>query len=90
MKVVVIVPEEYMGDVIGDLNSRRGQIQVMEATPGARQITAKFRCLRCSVTQPICVPRLRAAVSTPWSPATTLKFRSLFLRQIIASRKKAE
>ena len=30
MKVTVIVPEEYMGDVIGDLNSRRGQIQGME------------------------------------------------------------
>ena len=34
MKVVVIVPEEYMGDVIGDLNSRRGQIQGMEARSG--------------------------------------------------------
>ena len=33
MKVAVIVPEEYMGDVIGDLNSRRGQIQGMEARP---------------------------------------------------------
>ncbi len=31
MKVAVIVPEEYLGDVIGDLNSRRGQIQGMEA-----------------------------------------------------------
>ena len=40
MKVVVVVPEEYMGDVIGDLNSRRGQIQGMEARPGAQQITA--------------------------------------------------
>ena len=41
MKVVVIVPEEYMGDVIGDMNSRRGQIQSMEATqPGIREITA--------------------------------------------------
>jgi len=40
MKVVVNVPEEYMGDVIGDLNSRRGQIQGMEARPGAQQITA--------------------------------------------------
>ena len=41
MKVVVIVPEEYMGDVIGDLNSRRGQIQSMEATqPGIQEITA--------------------------------------------------
>ncbi len=40
MKVVVTVPEEYMGDVMGDLNSRRGQIQGMEAMPGAQQITA--------------------------------------------------
>ncbi|MDF2685085.1 MAG: fusA [Clostridia bacterium] len=40
MKVVAIVPEEYMGDVIGDLNSRRGQIQGMEAITGAQQITA--------------------------------------------------
>ena len=40
MKVVVIVPEDYMGDVIGDLNSRRGQIQGMEARIGAQQINA--------------------------------------------------
>ena len=40
MKVVVVVPEEYMGDVIGDLNSRRGMIQGMEAISGAQQITA--------------------------------------------------
>ena len=38
MKVVVVVPEEYMGDVIGDLNSRRGQIQGMEARNGIEQI----------------------------------------------------
>ena len=40
MKVVVIVPEEYMGDVIGDLNSRRGMIQGMEAITGAQEISA--------------------------------------------------
>ncbi len=40
MKVAVIVPEDYMGDVIGDLNSRRGQIQGMEHRPGAQQINA--------------------------------------------------
>ena len=40
MKVVVIVPEEYMGDIIGDINSRRGQIQGMESRPGAQQINA--------------------------------------------------
>ena len=41
MKVTVIVPEEYMGDVIGDLNSRRGQIQGMEDRTGAKQINAR-------------------------------------------------
>ncbi len=40
MKVTVTVPEEYMGDVIGDLNSRRGMIQGMEAVSGAQRIVA--------------------------------------------------
>ena len=42
MKVTVIVPEEYMGDVIGDLNSRRGEIQGFEdRTGGIKQINAR-------------------------------------------------
>ncbi len=41
MKVTVIVPEEYMGDVIGDLNSRRGMIQSFEDRAGAKQINAR-------------------------------------------------
>lgn len=40
MKVEVTVPEEYMGDVIGDLNSRRGRIEGMEARNGAQVIAA--------------------------------------------------
>ena len=40
MKVCVIVPDEYMGDVIGDLNARRGQIQGYEMRSGAQQIDA--------------------------------------------------
>ena len=40
MKVDVTVPEEYMGDVIGDLNSRRGQIQGMEPRGGVQAISA--------------------------------------------------
>ena len=40
MKVSVIVPDEYMGDVIGDLNARRGQITKLEARSGAQQIDA--------------------------------------------------
>ncbi len=40
MKVTVTTPDDYMGDVIGDLNSRRGQIQSMEPVAGAQQIHA--------------------------------------------------
>ncbi len=41
MKVVVITPEEYMGDVIGDLNSRRGEIQGFEDRTGVKQINSR-------------------------------------------------
>ncbi len=41
MKVTVLVPEEYMGDVIGDLNSRRGEIQGFEDRSGVKQINAR-------------------------------------------------
>ncbi len=41
MKVVVITPEDYMGDVIGDLNSRRGEIQGFEDRSGVKQINAR-------------------------------------------------
>jgi len=41
MRVDVIVPEDYMGDVMGGLSSRRGRIEGMEARGGAQQITAK-------------------------------------------------
>src|SRR5699024_1391610 len=40
MKVEVIVPEEYMGDVIGDINSRRGRIEGMEPRDGVQVVNA--------------------------------------------------
>jgi len=40
MKVEVTVPEEYMGDVIGDINSRRGRIEGMDAVDGMEEIRA--------------------------------------------------
>jgi len=41
MKVEVITPEDYMGDVIGDLNRRRGMVQGMEESPSGTQINAE-------------------------------------------------
>jgi elongation factor G len=40
MAVEVTTPDDYLGDVIGDLNSRRGQIQAMEERSGARLVKA--------------------------------------------------
>ena len=40
MKVSVITPDQYLGDVIGDLNSRRGQVNAMESENGATEVTA--------------------------------------------------
>jgi elongation factor G len=41
MRVEVVTPEDYMGDVIGDLNRRRGQIQSAEDTPAGKTVTAE-------------------------------------------------
>jgi elongation factor G len=41
MKVEVVTPEEYMGDVMGDLNSRRGIVQGMDDAPSGKQIRAE-------------------------------------------------
>jgi elongation factor G len=41
MKVEVVTPEEYMGDVMGDLNSRRGMVQGMDDSPAGKQIRAE-------------------------------------------------
>ena len=55
MRVEVTMPEEFMGDVIGDLNSRRGQIEGMDprgSHPGRPR--ARCRWPRCSATPPTC------------------------------------
>ena len=41
MKIEVITPEQYMGDVVGDLNKRRGQIEGMDSRAGAQVVKAK-------------------------------------------------
>ena len=50
MSVEVVTPEEYMGDIIGDLNKRRGQVSGMEQKGNARAIKRRCPSRRCSVT----------------------------------------
>lgn len=87
MKVEVTVPEEYMGDVIGDLNSRRGALTAWKHVMVPRLLMHSFRCLKCSVTLPTCVPKLRAAATTPWKLTITKKFREILPKQLLLKTK---
>ncbi|GIR97411.1 MAG: hypothetical protein CM15mP100_6310 [Alphaproteobacteria bacterium] len=55
MKVEVITPEEYVGDIIGDLNSRRGNVGGMDQRGNARSIDAMVRWQICLVISIPCV-----------------------------------
>ena len=71
MAVEVVTPEEYMGDVIGDINSRRGRVQSMEAR-GAQVITGRGApCRRCSATRPTCGPSTQGRATTRCSSQAT-------------------
>lgn len=72
MDVEVVTPEEYLGDVMGDLNGRRGRVQSMEARAGgAQSVRAQVPWPPCSVTPPTCAPVPRAALPSLCSSITT-------------------
>ena len=50
MAVEVVTPEDYLGDVIGDLNCRRGQVRAWSSAATTRSSTPRCRCRRCSDT----------------------------------------
>ena len=72
MKVEVITPEEYMGDVVGDINRHVGSFKAWVTVHLVKQLTRKFHCLKClnatdlrSLTQ--------GRVITRWSLQSTFK-----------------
>ena len=75
MAVEVITPEDYMGDVIGDLNSRRGQIQAMEERAVHASSRRMCRCRRCSAMSATFGRRPRAGPTTPWCSIPMPRFR---------------
>jgi elongation factor G len=74
MAVEVRTPEDYMGEVIGDLNSRRGQIHAMETSVAPRSSGPWCHCRRCSDTLATCGPRLRVVPTTRCSSTPTPRF----------------
>ena len=67
MKVSVTVPDDYTGTVIGDLSSRRGQIQGQEARTGLYRLTLWCRYLKCSVIPVTFARILKVADSMQWN-----------------------
>ncbi len=76
MKVEVTIPEEYMGDVIGDINSRRGRIEGMDDIGGGKMSVHMFRFLKCSDILQTFVPELRDVVTTLCSSRNMSQFQS--------------
>ena len=67
MKVEVTTPDEYQGDLIGDINRRRGSIISIEARTARPSSTPRCRSRKCSATPPRSARCRRAARPTPWS-----------------------
>ena len=81
MKVEVTMPEEYMGDIIGDLNSRRGRIEGMEDIGGGKMVKAYVPLSEMFGYSTDLRSRHRAVVTTPCSSRNTNQFRSQFRKR---------
>ena len=90
MKVVVIVPDEYMGDIIGDLNSRRGMILGMDAVPGAQQINSEVPLSEMFGYATDLRSKTQGRGQYTMEPAHYAEVPKSVSETIIASRKKAE
>jgi hypothetical protein len=76
MAVEVVTPEDYMGDVMGDSELRRGKVGGMEQRGNAQVIRPRFRCRRCSATPPTSGRAPRVAPPTPCSSTATSRCRA--------------
>ena len=72
---VEVTTRDYMGDVIGDLNSRRGQIQAMEERSGARVVRAQVPLSEMFGYVGDLRSKTQAGLTTPWCSIRMLKFR---------------
>ena len=76
MSVEVVTPEEFLGDVIGDLSRRRGKVQGRNRAVTRSPCTPLSRSARCSATRPTSAPRPRAGPRTRCSSSATRKCRT--------------
>ena len=74
-------PEDYMGDVMGDLNRRRGLIQGMEDTPAGKVIRAEVPLGESLAMPPTCARCPRGARATRWSSSAMPRYRPAWPRR---------
>ena len=87
VKVEVTVPEEYMGDVIGDLNSRRGRIEGMEPRNGVQVINAFVPLSEMFGYATDLRSKHRVVGTTPWKFLTMMKFLKIYLMLLSLKQK---
>mgnify|MGYP000007758774 CR=1 FL=1 len=81
MDVEVVTPDDYLGDVMGDLNGRRGRVQSMEARAGAQVVRAQVPLSEMFGYATDCVPVRRAARPSRCSSTTTKRCLRLSLKK---------
>ena len=85
MRVEVVVPDEYMGSVNGDLISRRGRLEGTEILGShAHHQGDGPACRKCSATRPSCARARRGAGRSPCTSGGTRKFRKNIAEEIIS------
>ena len=75
MTVEVVTPEEFMGDVVGDLNRRRDLFLVWTKVHQAKSSAPRWRYQKCLVIRRICAAAHKVAQPTQWNLLITLKYR---------------
>ena len=81
MAVEVVTPQEFLGDVIGDLSRAAGASRARSRAATRSPSGPASRCRRCSATRPTCAPTPRAARTTPCSSTATRKCRTTSRRR---------
>ena len=88
MKVDITVPEEYMGDVIGDVNSRRGRMEGMDGNDGVQEIHAFIPLQKCLVMQLNYVLEHKVEEHTLWNLLIMKKYQNQFLKLLYHQEQK--
>ena len=86
MKVEVTMPEDYMGDVIGDINSRRGRIEGMEDIGGGKMIRGYVPLSEMFGYATDLRSRTQDVVTTLCSLRNMSRFRSLYRKKILSKK----